>query len=69
MQVLGERACVFVVKAPGVALTLEDITGYLSEHDIAKNKWPERLESVDEMPLTPTRKIIKARLIERLCER
>ena len=39
---------------------------YLTGHDIAKNKLPERLELVDEMPLTPTRKIIKGKLAARL---
>ena len=34
----------------------------LAEHGIAKLKWPERLETVDAMPLTPTRKVIKGRL-------
>jgi hypothetical protein len=30
--------------------------------NIAKNKLPEKLVVVSEMPLTPTRKIIKGRL-------
>jgi non-ribosomal peptide synthetase component E (peptide arylation enzyme) len=30
--------------------------------NIAKNKLPERLVVIPEMPLTPTRKIIKGRL-------
>ena len=60
--VLGERACCFAVLAPGQSLTLDDVTAWLDEHGIAKLKWPERLEVIDEMPLTPTRKIIKGRL-------
>ena len=61
--VLGERACCFITLRPGAApLTLEDIVAFLLEHDIAKNKLPERLVTVAEMPLTPTRKIIKGRL-------
>jgi non-ribosomal peptide synthetase component E (peptide arylation enzyme) len=35
---------------------------YLLGKNIAKNKLPERLVVVAEMPLTPTRKIIKSRL-------
>ena len=38
----------------------------LDEHGVAKMRWPERLEIVDAMPLTATRKIIKGRLTERL---
>jgi len=60
--VLGERACCFAVLAPDTDVTLAEICDYLLEHNIAKNKLPERLEIIAEMPLTPTRKIIKGRL-------
>jgi cyclohexanecarboxylate-CoA ligase len=60
--VFGERACVYVVLKPGASLTLADITGWLAGLGIAKVKWPERLEVIAEMPLTPTRKVIKGRL-------
>jgi non-ribosomal peptide synthetase component E (peptide arylation enzyme) len=43
-------------------LNLEDVVQYLLEKKIAKNKLPERLVLIPEMPLTPTRKIIKGRL-------
>jgi len=35
---------------------------------VAKMKWPERLEVVDQMPMTPTKKIIKGALQELLRE-
>ncbi|HVB50105.1 MAG TPA: AMP-binding protein [Burkholderiales bacterium] len=60
--VLGEKACAFVVPKPGTEVTLRELCDYLSQHDIAKIKLPERLEIIAEMPLTPTRKIIKGRL-------
>lgn len=61
--VLGERACCFVTLRPGVSgVTLEELVVFLAERDIAKMKFPERLVVVAEMPLTPTRKIIKGRL-------
>ena len=61
--VLGEKACAFITVKPGAqAPTLEDLVQYLLSKDIAKNKLPERLEVIAEMPLTPTRKIIKGRL-------
>ena len=63
--VLGERACCFVVPAPGETPTLEALCAYLTEHNIARHKLPERLEIIDEMPLTPTRKVIKGRLVPR----
>jgi non-ribosomal peptide synthetase component E (peptide arylation enzyme) len=43
-------------------VTLDELVAYLLEKKIAKNKLPERLVIVPEMPLTPTRKIIKGRL-------
>ena len=61
--VLGEKACAFVTLKPGAAApTLDEITSYLLDKRIAKNKLPERLVVIAEMPLTPTRKIIKGRL-------
>jgi cyclohexanecarboxylate-CoA ligase len=61
--VLGERACAFVCLRPGAAsFRLDEAVHYLLEKRIAKNKLPEKLVVVSEMPLTPTRKIIKGRL-------
>ena len=62
-KVLGERACAFITVAPGAdEPTLDALCAYLLDHKIAKNKLPERLVVVDDMPLTPTRKIIKGKL-------
>jgi acyl-CoA synthetase (AMP-forming)/AMP-acid ligase II len=60
--ILGEKACAFVTLRTSETVSLEEITGYLLEKNIAKNKLPERLVVVAEMPLTPTRKIIKGKL-------
>ena len=65
--VLGERACVFVQAAQGAApATLEAILRELDRAGIAKFKWPERLEPIDAMPITPTQKVMRGRLRERL---
>jgi len=66
--VVGEKACCFVVPRPGSALGLDELCAYLLERGVAKYKLPERLETVAEMPLTPTRKIIKSRLAELLAK-
>jgi cyclohexanecarboxylate-CoA ligase len=63
--VLGERACCFVVLKGGAAVTLDDLRTWLTAKDIAKARWPERLEIIDEMPMTPTRKVKKAELSAR----
>jgi len=60
---LGEKACAFITLKPGNAgMSLDEVVQYLLEKKIAKNKLPERLVIVPEMPLTPTRKVIKGRL-------
>ncbi len=67
-ETLGERACCFAVAFGPEDPTLEELCAWLAEHGIAKTKLPERLEIVDAMPLTPTRKIVKAELAKRLRE-
>jgi acyl-CoA synthetase (AMP-forming)/AMP-acid ligase II len=60
--ILGEKACLFVtLRSPG-EISLQEVAEYLLEKNIAKNKLPEQLVVVAEMPLTPTRKIIKGKL-------
>lgn len=62
--VLGERVCAFVVPQPGVEPTVEDFAAFLNQHDVAKFKWPERVELLDAMPLGPGGKIQKMKLRE-----
>ena len=61
-SVLGEKACVVVQPTGEATINLEEITAHLDEQQVAKNKWPERLEIVENLPLTPTMKVIKGRL-------
>jgi cyclohexanecarboxylate-CoA ligase len=63
---LGERACAFVAVRPGAALTLADLTSHLLARGTAKTYLPERLEVVDALPRTPSGKIQKFKLRERL---
>ncbi len=65
---LGERACLCVQLREGQSLTLEDVTRLLNDRGIAKYKWPERLEFIDAMPLTPTRKIMRGKLKQQLAD-
>lgn len=64
--ILGERACVCVTLEPDASLTLKDVTEHLDRVGIAKHKWPERLEVIDPMPMTPTRKIMRGELKKRI---
>ena len=61
-DVLGERACVYVELQPDTSLSLEEVCAWLDKNKVAKMKWPEKLQIVERMPLTPTRKIIKGAL-------
>ena len=64
--ILGEKACCFITVVDKTTVNLEELSNLLHSKKIAKNKWPERLVIIDEMPLTPTRKIIKNKLLEML---
>jgi len=66
---LGEKACLFVQLKPGETMTLDEVCGYLAEQGVAKMKWPERLETIETMPMTPTRKIVKGELVKELQRR
>src|SRR5581483_3335546 len=64
--VLGERACCFVTLRDGATFTLDDMRAWLASRNVAKLRWPERVEVVDAMPFTPTRKIMKREIAKRL---
>jgi acyl-CoA synthetase (AMP-forming)/AMP-acid ligase II len=65
-DVLGERICAFVTLVSGAKLNLDELCGFLAEKGVAKMRWPERVVVIDEMPMTPTRKIIKGALQQQL---
>jgi cyclohexanecarboxylate-CoA ligase len=64
--VLGERACCFITLRPGRTLGFDEMQAWLAKHDVSKVRWPERLEIIDAMPMTPTRKVIKGALLKEL---
>jgi 2,3-dihydroxybenzoate-AMP ligase len=55
---LGERGCAFVVAA-GAPPSLDEVRAHLDALGVAKFKWPERLEVVDELPRTAVGKVAK----------
>ncbi len=61
---LGEKTCACVILRPGRSLTLEELTRFLSEKEIAKFKLPERLEILPEFPLSTFGKVSKKALVE-----
>ncbi|MEV6689889.1 AMP-binding protein [Micromonospora sp. NPDC051196] len=62
---LGERACAVIVPA-GEAPSLDDLRAHLTGLGMAKPYWPERISVVDELPKTPSGKVQKFVLRERL---
>jgi len=66
--VLGERMCAYVITRAGQSLTLQQLAVYLLEQEIAKHKLPERMEIVDEFPLSPFGKVSKRDLTERITQ-
>jgi non-ribosomal peptide synthetase component E (peptide arylation enzyme) len=56
---LGERACAFIVPRPGREVTLQSLGAFLDSQGVTKQKWPEQLEIVPQLPFTATGKIQK----------
>ena len=67
---MGEKICAFVVPLEGHEnLKLEDVTTWLSEQNVPKRFWPERLELIDRIPHTGSGKVKKFLLKEELEKR
>ena len=65
---LGEKVCAFVKPLVGQTITLEEVTAFLKDKRMAIFMWPERLELIDELPLTNVGKVQKRDLQQRLRE-
>jgi acyl-CoA synthetase (AMP-forming)/AMP-acid ligase II len=60
---LGERICAFVEpRDPAQPPTLDELLELLRERQVARFKWPERLEILAELPRNPVGKILKRTL-------
>jgi non-ribosomal peptide synthetase component E (peptide arylation enzyme) len=62
---LGERACAYAQLRLGQSLTFQAMRAFLRDKQISPSYLPERLELLDEMPMTPSGKIQKFVLRER----
>lgn len=61
-DVLGERVCAAVALKPAMSLTLDDLTDFLRNLEIASYKIPERLMVLEALPRNPVGKILKRQL-------
>jgi acyl-CoA synthetase (AMP-forming)/AMP-acid ligase II len=66
---LGERTCACVVLVPGARLEHEAVVERLRSDGLATYKLPERLEVLDELPMTPSGKVQKFEIVSRLVAR
>ncbi|QNK79504.1 class I adenylate-forming enzyme family protein [Nakamurella sp. PAMC28650] len=66
-QLLGERICVFVApRVVGDPPVLRELLELLALEQVARFKWPERLEIVGALPRNPVGKVLKRQLREEL---
>jgi non-ribosomal peptide synthetase component E (peptide arylation enzyme) len=66
----GERACAFIVPRHGKQVpAMPDLQSHLARHGLAKFKWPERLESIDALPVTKAGKPDKQALRTLIADR
>ena len=63
---LGETGCAYIVLEEGASLTFDEMVASLDKTGMAKQKYPERLEIIDEFPRTPAGKIRKNVLRQRI---
>lgn len=66
--ILGERVCAFIKLKKGDTLVFEELIAYLKEKKTSVLYLPERIEIIDEMPLTNVGKVDKKRLREQIKE-
>jgi len=65
---LGERVCAFVVLREGETLTLNDVREHFALAGVARQKTPEFLFQIEELPRTASGKVQKELLRQRLAE-
>ena len=64
---MGERAAAILLLRPGhEAPSLDDLRRHLDTAGLARQKWPESIHVVDELPRTPSGKVQKFVLRDRL---
>ena len=67
--ILGERVCAFIKPKNGQRISFGEIISFLKEKKTSVLYLPERIETVDEIPLTNVGKVDKKRLREEIKEK
>jgi acyl-CoA synthetase (AMP-forming)/AMP-acid ligase II len=63
---LGEGVCAFVIPQPGQSVDVPMLAAWLERGGLAKQKFPERVELVEDLPRTASGKVQKNVLRERI---
>jgi non-ribosomal peptide synthetase component E (peptide arylation enzyme) len=66
--IYGEKICAFVELAPGRTLSLAELGVHFADAGVARQKTPERLEIVSELPRNASGKVKKFELRQQLRE-
>jgi 2,3-dihydroxybenzoate-AMP ligase/mycobactin salicyl-AMP ligase len=65
-KILGERICAYVVAKPGTKLILEEVVSFLKSKGASTLQLPERIEVIEELPMTKVGKVDKKKLREEI---
>ena len=63
---MGETVCAFVIAQPGRTVDVPALAAYLEQAGLARQKFPERVELVDDLPRTASGKVQKNVLRDRV---
>lgn len=66
---LGERACAYIQTMQGVDLDFGGVIEFLKSRQVSVLQLPERIEFVDEIPLTKAKKMDKQALVKDITEK
>lgn len=66
---VGEKICAYVVPQKGKSVTLKDLRSLLAKKNVARYKYPEKMETIDIIPRNPVGKILKNKLREDIREK
>ncbi|HXQ45574.1 MAG TPA: AMP-binding protein [Caulobacteraceae bacterium] len=59
---MGERVCAFVIAQPDVTVTLDDVASHFRRLGVTRQKTPEKVVQLDDLPRTASGKVKKAEL-------
>jgi len=62
---MGERVCAYIQAKPDITLYFETIISFIKEQGASVLQLPERIEFVDSMPLTETKKLIDKKALQK----